>query len=206
MNRSSVIAATALFAGLSLAPIGTHMVAPVSADEPALYGYSAESSRAERQWEEKLRAIPSPENLRAYMQRLSARPHNVGSPYDKDNAEWIASKFKEFGLDAQIETFDVLYPTPKERAVELVDGGPKFTAKLQEPALAIDPTSDQQAEQLPTYNAYSIDGDVTAPLVYVNYGIPEDYEKLERLGVSVKGAIVMTMAPFTETPRRSSFS
>ena len=190
MNRSSVIA-TAIFAGLSLAPIGTHIVAPVSADEPALYGYSAESSRAERQWEEKLRAIPSPENLRAYMQRLSARPHNVGSPYDKDNAEWIASKFKEFGLDAQIETFDVLYPTPKERAVELVDGGPKFTAKLQEPALAVDPTSDQQAEQLPTYNAYSIDGDVTAPLVYVNYGIPEDYEKLERLGVSVKGAIVI---------------
>jgi N-acetylated-alpha-linked acidic dipeptidase len=190
MNRSSVIATT-IFAGLSLAPIGTHMVAPVSADEPALYGYSAESSRAERQLEEKFRAIPSPENLRAYMQRLSARPHNVGSPYDKDNAEWIASKFKEFGLDAQIETFDVLYPTPKERAVELVDGGPKFTAKLQEPALAVDPTSDQQAEQLPTYNAYSIDGDVTAPLVYVNYGIPEDYEKLERLGVSVKGAIVI---------------
>jgi hypothetical protein len=116
MNRSSVIA-TAIFASLSLAPIGTHIVAPVSADEPALYGYSAESSRSERQWEEKLRAIPSPDNLRAYMQRLSARPHNVGSPYDKDNAEWIASKFKEFGLDAQIETFDVLYPTPKERAM-----------------------------------------------------------------------------------------
>ena len=67
----------------------------------------------------------------------------------------------------------------------------KFTAKLQEPALAIDPTSNQQAEQLPTYNAYSGDGDVTAPLVYVNYGIPDDYEKLERLGISVKGAIVI---------------
>lgn len=190
MNRSAVIA-TLLFAGLSLAPIGKHMVAPVSADEPALYGYSAESSRAERQWEDKFRAMPSPENLRSYMQRLSARPHHVGSPYDKDNAEWIAVKFKEFGLDAQIEAFDVLFPTPKERAVELVDGGPKFSAKLQEPALAVDPTSDQQAEQLPTYNAYSIDGDVTAPLVYVNYGIPEDYEKLERLGVSVKGSIVI---------------
>jgi N-acetylated-alpha-linked acidic dipeptidase len=190
MNRSAFIA-TALFAGLSLAPIGTHIVAPVSADEPALYGYSLESSRAERQWEEKFRAIPSPENLRAYMQRLSARPHNVGSPYDKDNAEWIASKFKEFGLDAQIETFDVLYPSPKERAVELVDGGPAFAAKLQEPAVPGDPTSSQQAEQLPTYNAYSIDGDVTAPLIYVNYGIPEDYEQLERLGVSVKGAIVI---------------
>ncbi len=69
----------------------------VTADEVPLYGYSAESSRAEKQWEEKMRAIPSPDNLRAYMQRLTARPHNVGSPYDKDNAEWIASKFKEFG-------------------------------------------------------------------------------------------------------------
>jgi N-acetylated-alpha-linked acidic dipeptidase len=163
----------------------------VAADDQPLYGYSAESSRVERQWEEKLRAIPTPDNLRAYMQRLSARPHNVGSPYDKDNAEWIASKFKEFGLDTQIETFSVLYPTPKERLVELVDGGPHFTAKLQEPVVPEDPTSNQTAEQLPTYNAYSIDGDVTAPLVYVNYGLPEDYEILDRLGISVKGAIII---------------
>ncbi len=168
MNRRGVLVSF-LFAGFSLAPIGNHVIA----DEQPLFGYSAESSRAERQWEEKLRAIPSPDNLRAYMQRLSARPHHVGSPYDKDNAEWIAAKFKEFGLDTHIEQFDVLFPTPKERAVELVEGGPKFVAKLQEPALPQDPTSNQQAEQLPTYNAYSIDGDVTAPLVYVNYGIPE---------------------------------
>jgi N-acetylated-alpha-linked acidic dipeptidase len=163
----------------------------VAADERPLLGYSAESSRAEHQWEEKLRAIPSPENLRAYMQRLSARPHHVGSPYDKDNAEWIAAKFKEFGLDTHIEQFDVLYPTPKERAVELVEGGPKFVAKLQEPPLKQDPTSNQTSEQLPTYHVYSKDGDVTAPLVYVNYGVPEDYEQLERMGVSVKGTIVI---------------
>jgi N-acetylated-alpha-linked acidic dipeptidase len=163
----------------------------VAADDQPLYGYSAESSRVERQWEEKLRAIPSPDNLRAYLQRLSARPHNVGSPYDKDNAEWIASKFKEFGLDTQIESFSVLYPTPKERLVELVDGGPHFAAKLQEPVVPEDPTSNQTAEQLPTYNAYSIDGDVTAPLVYVNYGLPEDYDILDRLGISVKGAIIV---------------
>jgi N-acetylated-alpha-linked acidic dipeptidase len=124
------------------------------------------------------------------MQRLAARPHHVGSPYDKDNAEWMLAKFKEWGLDASIETFDALFPTPRVRVVELLEPT-KFTAKLQEPALAIDPTSDQQAEQLPTYNAYSADGDVTAPLVYVNYGIPDDYEKLERMGVSVKGAIVI---------------
>ena len=174
--------------GVSLAPAKSR----VTADEtPALYGYSAESSRVERQWEEKMRAIPEPANLRTYMERLTARPHNVGSPYDKDNAEWILSKFKEFGLDAQIESFSVLYPTPKERLVELVDGGPHFTAKLQEPVVPEDPTSNQTAEQLPTYNAYSIDGDVTASLVYVNYGVPEDYEVLERRGISVKGAIII---------------
>src|ERR1700681_49051 len=158
--------------------------------EQPLNGYSAVTSRSQRDWETKFRAVPEPQNLRDYMQRLSARPHHVGSPYDKDNAEWMLTKFKEWGLDANIETFDALFPTPKVRVVELLEPT-KFTAKLQEPALSIDPTSDQQAEQLPTYNAYSIDGDVTAPLVYVNYGIPDDYEKLERMGVSVKGAIVI---------------
>jgi N-acetylated-alpha-linked acidic dipeptidase len=158
--------------------------------EPSLNGYSAATSRTQRDWETKFRAIPEPQNQRDYMQRLSARPHHVGSPYDKDNAEWMLTKFKEWGLDANIETFDVLFPTPKVRVVELVEPT-KFTAKLQEPALASDPTSNQQAEQLPTYNAYSADGDATAPLVYVNYGIPDDYEKLERMGVSVKGAIVI---------------
>jgi N-acetylated-alpha-linked acidic dipeptidase len=182
-----VVLVSLLYSGLSLAPLDNRVVA----DEQPLYGYSSASSRTERQWEEKLRAIPSPENLRAYMQRLSAHPHHVGSPYDKANAEWIATEFKEFGLDTHIEQFDVLFPTPNERLVELVEGGPKFVAKLQEPALPQDPTSNQQSEQLPTYNAYSIDGDVTAPLVYVNYGAPEDYEQLERLGVSVKGKIVI---------------
>jgi hypothetical protein len=78
---------------------------------------------------------------------------------------------------------DVLYPTPKERAVELVEGGPKFFAKLQEPPLPQNPTSGQQFEALPTYNAYTKDVDVTASLVGVNYGIPEDYEQLDRMGI-----------------------
>ncbi len=160
------------------------------ADRAALVGYSPRSSQTEREWETKFRAIPDPANLREDMRRLSARPHHVGSPYDKDNAEWILARFREYGLDAHIETFNVLFPTPKVRVLEMVEPT-KFTAKLEEPAIAADPTSNQKSEQLPTYNAYSIDGDVTAPLVFVNYGLPEDYEKLERLGVSVKGAIVI---------------
>jgi len=159
--------------------------------EPApLQGYSADSARAERQWEAQFRAIPDPAALRAYMQRLSARPHHVGSAYDRENAEWILSQFKEWGLEARIETYDVLFPTPKERALELIEPT-RFTARLAEPTVADDPTSAQHAEQLPSYNAYSIDGDVTAPLVYVNYGVPDDYEALDRLGISVKGAIVI---------------
>src|SRR5258707_6798640 len=137
--------------------------------------------------------------MRAYMQRPSARTQNVGSPYDKDNAYWLAAKFKEFGFDVQIESYEVLFPTPKERQLELLDCksastadcSVKFSAKLEEPTLAVDPTSGHTSEHLPTYNAYSKDGDVVAPLVYVNYGIPEDYERLERLGVSVKGAIAI---------------
>ncbi|HSY93440.1 MAG TPA: transferrin receptor-like dimerization domain-containing protein [Candidatus Binatus sp.] len=162
----------------------------LAADETPLTGYSPRSSAAEREWEAKFRAIPDPTNLKEYMRHLSARPHHVGSPYDKENAEWILARFKEWGLDAHIETFDVLFPTPKVRLLEMIEPT-KFTAKLEEPALAIDPTSNQKSEQLPTYNAYSIDGDVTAPLVFVNYGLPEDYEKLDRLGISVKGKIVI---------------
>src|SRR5947208_7823172 len=168
--------------------IGLLAFAPTSTGD--LRGFTAESAKAQRDWEAKFRAIPSPDSMRSYMRRLSARPHHVGSPYDKDNAEWLLARFKSFGLDARIETFDVLFPTPKERAVELV-APTRFVAKLQEPPIPGDPTSSQQAEQLPTYNAYSIDGDVTAPLVYVNYGVPADYERLERMGISVKGAIVI---------------
>src|SRR5205807_392830 len=158
--------------------------------KPRLAGFTASASLAERQWEQKFRAIPSPDNMREYMKLLSAQPHHVGSPADKQNAEWILSKFKDWGWDAHIESFKVLFPTPRERLVELVGPG-HYKARLDEPALAVDPTSNQKQEQLPTYNAYSIDGDVTGPLVYVNYGLPDDYEELDRLGISVKGAIVI---------------
>ena len=171
--------------------LSTLTLAAAPAEEPVpLQGFSLNAARAEREWEGKFRSIPSPDNLRDYMKRLSARPHHVGSPYDKENAEWILSRFKEWGWDAHIENFEVLFPTPKERLVELVEPT-KFTAKLEEPTVPEDPTSSQHDEQLPTYNAYSRDGDVTGPLVYVNYGVPEDYEQLERLGISVKGAIVI---------------
>lgn len=168
-----------------------------SLDAP-LRGYTADHSATEVKWEQQFRSLPDPDRIRENMRRLSARPHHVGSPYDKDNAEWLLAQLKSYGLDAQIEQFEALFPTPKSRKLELLGPEP-FTAKLEEPALAIDPTSGQKDEQLPTYNAYSRDGDVTAPLVYVNYGAPSDYEELAAMGISVKGAIVI--ARYGETWR-----
>jgi N-acetylated-alpha-linked acidic dipeptidase len=157
---------------------------------PSATAMLAQTQPADGDWDEKFRAMPDPAVIRETVRRLSARPHHVGSAYDKDNAEWLLARFKSFGWDAQIETFDVLFPTPTQRLLEMT-APDRFTAKLEEPAVTLDPTSDQKSEQLPTYNAYSIDGDVTAPLVYVNYGRPADYEVLERRGISVEGAIVI---------------
>ena len=196
MNRSR-LRAVALLPSLLFNLISPNAFAQQKGDTAKstgdLDGYSRTASDAERAWEEKFRALPVPDTIRENMKRLSARPHHVGSPYDKDNAEWMLAKFKEWGFDAQIENFYVLFPTPKERLVELLDakGATKFTASLKEPVVPEDPTSNQASEQLPTYNAYSADGDVTGPLVYVNYGTREDYEELDRLGISVKGAVVI---------------
>lgn len=163
---------------------------PGPAEDPPIRGFTAAAARMEHEWERKFVALPSPDSLRDFMRYLSARPHHLGSARDSTNAAWLLARFRAWGLDAQIETFTVLFPTPRERLVELV-GPPHFTARLQEPAVKQDPGTAPQAEQLPAYNAYSPDGDVTAPLVFVNYGVPEDYLRLERLGISVKGAIVI---------------
>ena len=105
MFRRVTLASAFLFAA-TLSPLGRH----IAADEPVIAGFSAQSSRAERGWEDKFRAMPDQAKLREYMQRLSARPHHVGSPYDKDNAEWILAKFKEWGFDAHIESVRCAFP------------------------------------------------------------------------------------------------
>jgi N-acetylated-alpha-linked acidic dipeptidase len=163
--------------------------APPPDDRPLL-GFDRASTVTERALEARFDGTLRAEDMRAWMKRLSARPHHLGSPYGKENAEFIASQFRAWGFDTQIEEFSVLFPTPKVRLVELV-APEKFTARLTEPALPEDATSNQSAEQLPVYNAYSVDGDVTAPLVYVNYGVPQDYDELAQRGIDVKGKIVI---------------
>ncbi len=167
--------------------IALALAATVSAHAPIL-GFKDPGKQ--HALEAKFDAQLNRDNLRNWMKRLSARPHHVGSPYGKENAEFMASLFKSWGYETTIERFDVLFPTPKVRVVELL-APEKFTAKLAEPPLAEDATSNQVDEILPVYNAFSIDGDVTGELVYVNYGIPADYEILERNGIDVRGKIVI---------------
>jgi len=165
------------------------LAAGVRADQ-GLLGFSDERARAQRALEQRFDSSLRADELREWMRRLSARPHHLGSAYGKDNADFLASLFRSWGYDSRIEEFRVLFPTPKTRVLEMLQPT-RFTASLAEPVLKEDATSGQSAEQLPIYNAYSIDGDVTAPLVYVNYGVPKDYEELARRGVDVKGKIVI---------------
>ena len=159
-------------------------------DAPPILGFTPASADAERQVETTFAKNIDKDEMRAWLKRLSAKPHAVGSPYQKENAEFILSLYKSWGVDAHIEEFDVLFPTPKERLLEMV-APEHFVASISEPPVKGDSTSGITENQLPPYNAYSPDGDVTGELVYVNYGIPADYETLEANGVDVKGKIVI---------------
>ena len=162
-----------------------------STNDKPLLGFGRESALHQRALEMQFDSLLNAGNLRAWMKRLTAKPHHLGSAYDKENAEFIAAQFREWGYETEIEEFQVLFPTPKLRVLEMI-APEKYQALLTEPPLAEDSTSSQTAEMLPVYNAYSIDGDVTGELVYVNYGTPKDYETLARYGVDVKGKIVIT--------------
>ena len=157
---------------------------------PRMLGFTSQNAVAQQAIEEKFDASLDPSDQRAWLERMSSEPNHVGSPHDKANAEFILGKLREWGWDAEIETFYVLYPTPKKLSLELV-APTRFTARLHEPALDGDRTSGRTQNALPPYHAYGADGDVTAELVYVNQGMPDDYKELDRRGVSVKGRVVI---------------
>ncbi|MCA1580514.1 MAG: M28 family metallopeptidase [Acidobacteria bacterium] len=154
-----------------------------------LRGFPGDAA-SQKEIERRYAAAIDPASIREFDRLLSAEPHHIGSARGEENARWMVARLREWGLDARLETFDVLFPTPRERLLELV-APTRFRASLAETPVEGDPTSAQTAGQLPTYNAYSIDGDVTAPLVYVNYGLPADYERLERMKIDVRGKIVL---------------
>src|SRR5258708_3028326 len=155
-----------------------------------IMGFTDSNAAKQLDWEKQFDAQLKASNQDEWMKFLTSHPHHVGSPQDKTNAEYITSLYKQWGYQTEIATYYVLFPTPKTRSLELLGSKP-FKAKLQEPVLAADKTSGQTPEQLPTYNAYSADGDVTGELVYVNRGVPADYDELQRRGIDVKGKIVI---------------
>ena len=161
-----------------------------SPEAKPLLGFEAAHAATEYQLETRFDAQLRADNLREWMKRMAAHPHHVGSPYDKDNADFMAGLFRSWGYETRIDVSYVLFPTPKLRVLELV-APTRYVAGLTEKPVTEDATSGQTAEQLPTYNCFSRDGDVTAELVFVNYGIPKDYEELERRGIDVKGKIVI---------------
>jgi N-acetylated-alpha-linked acidic dipeptidase len=178
------------FAAASLAILLPLSAVSQQSPKPLL-GFTPQSETAERTWESKYMAIPDAKKVAANMHLLAAHPHNVGSAAQKANADWMVAQYKSWGWDAKIEQFDVLYPTPKTRILELLGSKP-YKARLEEPPVPEDPYTQDKSPAMPPYNMYAMDGDVTAPLVYVNFGLPGDYEELERNGVSVKGAIVIS--------------
>ncbi len=161
-----------------------------AAETPVLTGFGPDGAAAESALEQRFDQQLDPAELRALLKQMSSAPNNVGTAKDKENAEFTLGKFKEWGWDAHIETFYMLYPTPKSHLLELLGPTP-FKAALHEQTLAEDATSSQNDAGLPPYNVFGADGDVTAELVYVNYGMPDDYKELARRGIDVKGKIVI---------------
>jgi N-acetylated-alpha-linked acidic dipeptidase len=154
-----------------------------------MLGYRPDAVAAQRALEQTFDAQLNAADLREWLQKMSAAPTHVGAPHNKANAEFVQQQMREWGWDAQIETFDVLYPTLKEHSLELLSPK-KYVAVLKEPTIQGDTTSSVPG-MLPPYHAYGADGDVTAELVYVNFGMPDDYLELARRGVDVKGKIVI---------------
>jgi len=159
------------------------------AQQKTISGFTAATVDKQIALEQQFDKAVSSQRIGANVKQLSAYPHHIGSAGGKAVADAILAKYKSYGLDAHIETYTVLFPTPKVRVLELTSPT-KFTALLKEPALKADATSGQLG-QLPTYNAWSADGDVTGSLVFVNYGLPDDYDRLEKMGIDVKGKIVI---------------
>jgi N-acetylated-alpha-linked acidic dipeptidase len=155
-----------------------------------ILGFTAESSAAQRELEAMLDSHIRASNLDGWNKDMSSAPNHVGAPHTKRNAEWMLERFRSWGYEAELAVYHVLFPTPTVQIVEMLEPT-RFTAQLAEPVLEQDATSGLTEGRLPPFNAYSADGDVTGELVYVNYGIPADYEELARRGIDVSGKIVI---------------
>ncbi len=179
MRLRSALVAVALSVPLTLRP----------AANESIRGFDPASQAEEMKWERQARAVPDAARISALIRRLSNQPHMAGTPQSKQTAEAILAELRGYGLDAHIEQFEALLPQPKVRLLEMT-GPVAFRAKLEEPPVPGDHNSGD-AGIVPSFNAYSGDGDVTAPLVYANYGLPADYDVLRANGIDVRGKIAV---------------
>jgi N-acetylated-alpha-linked acidic dipeptidase len=182
-----------LLTGSALAALGYAATPNTPTDaraDASLFGFTREDSATQRSLEERFDGAINAQELSDWLKKYSSEANHVGSPHDKANAEQTLALFKQWGWDAHIEEFQALYPTLKSHTLELT-APTHFVAKLNEPAIAGDPTTARK-DALPPYNEYGGDGDVRGELVYANYGMPEDYKELARRGIDVKGRIVIT--------------
>lgn len=158
--------------------------------ESRILGFGPSSARRQQSLEARILGFPSGERMAIYHRALTAEPHHAGTPANERTAEYIAARLREFGFDSVVlNRYEVLLPRPLERRVTLLTPE-RYELKLNEPPLASDPDT-RKPGALPPYNSYAADGDVTGEVVYVNYGIPEDYRVLDSLGISVAGKIVI---------------
>ncbi len=175
---------------VSLKPLIIFLITALilQAEEP-IRGFPRPAWAEQRRLEEKFQSMAESKRIGEYLRKIASHPHIAGSPSSRAVAEYAAGLMRSWGLDVTIEKAEALLPYPTERVVEMVSPQ-KFAASLVEPAIGEDSNSGDK-DQIPTYNAYSASGDVTAPLVYVNYGLQEDYKVLKEQGIDVKGKIVI---------------
>src|SRR6185503_11873948 len=155
-----------------------------------LDGFSPRLSAEERRWEEQFRSVPQPRTAREELQRLTAEAHIAGSPEDYATAIYVRDLMRSFGLQSELREYQVLLPYPRTPSIVELLSPRHERLQVREDVVPQDPTS-ASSKIVPLFNGYGASGDVTAPLVYVNYGLPNDYDDLRKAGVDVKGKIVI---------------
>jgi N-acetylated-alpha-linked acidic dipeptidase len=156
---------------------------------PRIRGFSAAASAAEATRERDLKAMPSAKAAEADFDVMTAEPHHTGSPYEIKLADYVSGQFTQIGIESTKYEYSVLLPWPKQRRIDIVEPD-RMKLEVEEEKIRGDQWADKPGI-LPAYNAYSPSGDVTGEIVYVNFGVPSDYETLDKLGISVKGRIVL---------------
>ncbi len=159
-----------------------------AASQQSMVGYSSAGAAREREIEADAIGRPSPSDASTHSKQLSRETHVAGTPAQARTRDYVIEQMKKWGIETEVRAYDVWMPQPTEVHVARVSPQPKELA-LAEPPVSGDATS--KLWQYPTVNGYSGQGDVTAEVVYVNYGLIEDYAQLDSMGVSVKGKIAI---------------